>query len=273
MIYRRSVRHLVITVEPDDVELVSGLAWFAGCEGIEERLVNSPRPPVETVDLVVAIEDPTELLAHLDGRWPTRDVALDPDEWVESWKPWAQAVVLAGLVVRPPWLDPIGVGPEIVIDPGRAWGHGAHATTRLVLEALAAMQLGGRRVLDVGCGSGVLSIAAARLGASAVTAVDVDPAAVDATASNAALNDVDVDVSATPLSEVRGVYDLVLANIDAPVLCGLGSSFASLLAPGGIALVSGLLADRVSEVVEACSPLRLMLRHDLDGWAGLRLAL
>lgn len=267
MIYRPFVRHLVITVEPPDVELVSGFAWFAGAEGIEERAVGS------RIELVVAVADPADLLMDLAGRWVTHEVTLDPDEWVESWKPWARAVVFDGLVVRPPWVEALGDGPEVVIDPGRAWGHGAHPTTRLILEMLVHTELVQRSVLDVGCGSGVLSIATARLGAGRIVGIDVDPEAVIATRHNASINSVDVAATDMALSEVDGVYDVVIANIDAPVLCALGPHFAARVEPTGVVLLSGLLADREAEVVATCAPLRVIERRELDGWVGLRLAL
>jgi len=265
VIYRPFVRHLVITVEPTDVELVSGLAWFSGAEGIEERAAGS------SIELVVAVAETGELLSELAGRWETHEVTLDPDEWVESWKPWARAVEFDGLVVRPPWIEPSGE-LEVVIDPGRAWGHGAHPTTRLVIEMLLLTELGGRSVLDVGCGSGVLSIVSARLGADPIVGIDVDPEAVISTLKNASANSVDVAASTASLTEIDERSDVVIANIDAPVLVELGPELAIRVAPSGVLLLSGLLADRETDVVAACAPLQLIERSELDGWVGLRLA-
>jgi ribosomal protein L11 methyltransferase len=267
--YGPGVRHIVVTVGPGDVDLVSGLAWLAGAHGVEERGDSGG------VDLVVALDDPTAFLHELRGvgdRWPRREVTLDADEWVESWKPWARAVELDGLTVRPPWLDAPGAGIDVVIDPGRAWGHGAHPTTRLILDALVADPPAGRSVLEVGCGSGVLSITAAVLGAARVVAVDVDPEAVTATAVNAAANGVAVEVSDRAVGALTERFDLVLANIDAPVLSALGADIAARVAGCGTALVSGLLAGRAEEVVVAFAPLRVVDRWMIDDWVGFRLA-
>jgi ribosomal protein L11 methyltransferase len=270
------VRHIVITVGRDDVELVSGLAWIAGAAGVEEREVRaSDVPGTAVTQLIVAVEDPADLIAELGGRWPCGEVTLDADEWVESWKPWARAVVLEGLIIRPPWIETAPSGIEVVIDPGRAWGHGGHPTTRLILEMLLAGPPVGLAVLDVGCGSGVLAITAAALGAARVVAIDVDPHAVDATASNAASNaashEVVLEVSGRPVELVEGQFDLVLANIDFPTLQQLAPAISARVGSGGQALVSGFLYGREADVVDAFAPLRVADRRQIDDWVGLRL--
>ena len=118
-----------------------------------------------------------------------------PDDWDRRWRSFHRPVVLAGgrLSVRPPWEVPLGSEIELVIDPGQAFGTGAHATTRLCLELMLALPAAGP-FLDLGCGSGVLAIAAARLGWEPVVAVDFDPLGVEAAAQNAAVNGVSLEV-------------------------------------------------------------------------------
>jgi ribosomal protein L11 methyltransferase len=115
------------------------------------------------------------------------------DDWAERWRAFHQPVELGSLWIGPPWREPAPGRIPIVIDPGRAFGTGAHDTTRLCLEQLEALPRGS--LLDVGCGSGVLAIGAARLGYAPVTALDNDPNAVEATAENAARNGVEVAVA------------------------------------------------------------------------------
>jgi ribosomal protein L11 methyltransferase len=120
-------------------------------------------------------------------------VVVSPVEqgWEERWREFHRPAVAGGLWIGPPWLTPPHDRPAVVIDPGRAFGTGAHPTTRLCVELLAETQRGS--LLDVGCGSGVLAIAAARLGFAPVVAVDVDAVAVEVTRANAAVNGVELD--------------------------------------------------------------------------------
>jgi ribosomal protein L11 methyltransferase len=132
--------------------------------------------------------------------------------WEERWRRFHRPVTVGRLWVGPPWEAPEPGSLPIVIDPGRAFGTGAHATTRLCLEWLQELPPGS--VLDVGCGSGVLAIAAAKLGHAPVIAVDVDPVAVETTIRNAALNDVRVDARTVNVhDEPLPSAEIALANI------------------------------------------------------------
>jgi ribosomal protein L11 methyltransferase len=259
------VQLLVVTVPVAEVELVSGELWSWDIGGIEER-----DSDVEgSVDLVVD-GDPERLAEVIAGRWPTRRVELDPDAWVESWRPWARAVVVAeGLSVRPPWVEPLGTDLEVVIDPERAWGHGAHPTTVLCAGYLARRRPVARSVLDVGCGSGTLSVAAALLGAARVRAIDIDPEAVVATRANAEDNGVAtvVEVDEEDLAAVDGRYEVVVANIGAAVVRSRSADLVDRVAAGGSLAVSGFFVDDVDLVVDAFPTLAVERVAERDGWA------
>lgn len=183
------------------------------------------------------------------------------EDWSLSWKQhWQPDPVGQRLLILPAWLD----GPPehaerllIRMDPGSAFGTGSHPTTRLCLEALESLaaerggRLAGLQVADLGCGSGVLGLAALRLGAAAVAAADTDSLAVSATIDNAALNGLSDQVSVVlgSASQLGGLLnhgpaDLLLCNILAPVIEALSPAFAELLHPDGVGLLSGLLVDQ-----------------------------
>jgi ribosomal protein L11 methyltransferase len=189
------------------------------------------------------------------------------DAWLDAWRAYARVVRAGRLVVVPAWIDPPSIEPgdvHIDIDPGRVFGHGGHPTTRLILEELDRRIVGGESVLDVGCGSGVLAIAAAKLGASRVIGIDIDPDAVVVTHENAARNDVEVAAFTTPLAEVDETFDIVVANIGADVLIELAPQ---LEARGKLLVLSGLLVDRVDDVAAAYAGTATV--STLEGWAAL----
>lgn len=264
---------LRVEVPPEDVDLASGLLWLAGATAVEERA-----GPGGAVTLVAAVPGEAQVLDRLAERWPVSVVPAGPEaHWRDAWRPWATAVPVeapgAALVVAPPWVavDP-GVPPERVvrIDPGGAFGHGAHPTTRLALDLLARYVDPGTRVLDVGSGSGVLAVVAARLGASEVVAVDVDAEARRATAANAARNRVGVHVRAE-LAAVAGGFDPVVANLDAPTLLALVPAIVERIAPGGVAVLTGVLAERAGLLADVCaaSGAAAIERRQLEDWAAL----
>ena len=193
-----------------------------------------------------------------------------PDDWEERWKRFHAPVLVAGkLYVRPPWEEP-AVRPgvtEVVIDPGRAFGTGGHPTTRLSLELMLELEPSGS-FADLGCGSGVLSIAAAKLGFDPVVALDSDRLAVEATLLNARDNGVvlervervDLRSAAPPSAQT------VAANLMRPLLLRL----AELMQPRPPSLiVSGLLDAEADEVAAAFAPLREARRLSLQGWCAL----
>lgn len=197
------------------------------------------------------------------------------DDWAERWKTFHVPVVVAGrLRVRPPWEEPVaepGV-TELVIDPGRAFGTGSHFTTRLCLELLLeqAESAPGGSFCDLGCGSGVLSIAAARLGFGPVTALDFDPLAVQATTANALANGVVLDrVERFDLrTGPPPPADVVAANLMRPLLLDVAARIED---PPRTLIASGLLDAEADEVAGAFAPLRPKRRLSDGGWTALLL--
>lgn len=191
------------------------------------------------------------------GELQTR-IVHDAD-WAEAWKAHFPVLRVGRIVVRPTWRRHRRRPTDAVIalDPGMAFGTGLHPTTRLCLAAIDAVaergRLAGARVLDLGCGSGILGIAAVRLGATTVLGVDTDPLAVEATTSNARRNRLvrRIRARAGSLPSGEAPFDVVLANLVASVLLVLASGLSAELRPGGILLASGIFIDREDEVVKA----------------------
>ena len=181
-----------------------------------------------------------------------------PDDWAERWKRFYFPVLVGGrLYVRPPWERPAERGgvEEVVIDPGGAFGTGTHPTTRMCLELMLEAPAGGS-FTDLGCGSGVLSIAAAKLGFDSVLGVDADRAAVDETDRNARANYVQVDVRRLDLrSEPVPVADVMAANLTARLCETVAAGWAQRGERPGTLIASGFLredADRIAGALAAC---------------------
>ena len=195
---------------------------------------------------------------------------LKEEDWANSWKVnFKPTRIGKRLVIRPSWEAFEAAEGDILLelDPGMAFGTGTHATTRLCLELLETLVYrenafqNNRNVLDVGCGSGVLGIAAALFGAASVVAIDIDPIAIAVTAENATINTVGsiVTASATPLAEVAGQYSIVLANILAEELVKMGNLLTDRVAAGGFLILSGILIEREAFVIAGFTPLPLLL--------------
>ena len=201
------------------------------------------------------------------------DVSGEPvaDDWAERWKRFHEPVLVGERVyVRPPWAAARRETLNIVVDPGQAFGTGAHPTTRLSMELLLELEPKGS-FADLGCGSGVLAMAAARLGFSPVIAVDNEAAALDATRANAAANGVTLDrVERRDLrAEPPPTAETVAANLMRPLLLRLASLIEE--HPDTL-IVSGLLDDEADEVAAAFAPLRERRRLTSGGWSALLLS-
>ena len=190
---------------------------------------------------------------------------LKEEDWANSWKVnFKPTRIGKRLVMKPSWELFVPEDGDIVLelDPGMAFGTGTHATTRLCLEALekllteeASSPIGKTAVLDVGCGSGVLGIAAALYGAEKVNCIDIDPIAVKVTRENAAINGVEkvLAASETPLAAVEGVYQIVIANILAEELVKMREPLIDKMAEYGFLILSGILLEREEFVISGFS--------------------
>jgi len=247
-----------VAVAAEEVEEVSYLLWELGAQGVEERDATTLNKPVDGVLLVASFADDAaaqSAIAELAPRPATLEHVVG-DEWLDAYKKYFKVTPLgARLVIRPSWEPYTKAAHEVVVtvDPGRAFGTGTHESTRLLMQALDRHVHGGERVLDVGCGTGILAICALALGASDALCVDVDPDAVEVTRENAELNGVSARVSAatTPIEQVEGRYPVVLANIQASVLVPLAEAIAARVAPAGLLLLSGILIGQEADVVAA----------------------
>jgi ribosomal protein L11 methyltransferase len=214
----------------------------------------------------------------------SREVA---DDWAQRWREFHRPVVIAGrLSVRPPWEPAAGAPIDLVIDPGQAFGTGAHPTTRLCLELMLELELAGGPFVDLGCGSGVLAIAAARLGYAPVLALDNDPASVLATIGNARANEVAVEARRHDLrvDPVPGA-ETVAANLLGPLLRQWAARLGELGAGAGAArgrgggaaperlIAGGLLTDEADGIADAFRAvgLREVARREAGQWAALLL--
>jgi ribosomal protein L11 methyltransferase len=179
---------------------------------------------------------------------------LHEENWHESWRDQFSAQQFGGRIwVCPTWTEP-PVGEDFIvrIDPGMAFGTGNHETTALCLEWLATNDhVCGARVLDYGCGSGILALAAARLGASEVAAVDIDPQAINVACANAELNQIRDITFTQPGSVHDRCFDIIVANILLEPLTQLAETFTALIAPGGQIVLSGILREQVEPLL-AC---------------------
>lgn len=268
-----------------NAELVADVLWGFGPVAIEEQ--TGPEGPVLLagfVDLTVA--EAAAAAVGTAGFGVARTVPLD-DDGLDGWRRWSRVEHAAPFTIVPAWLDAPavaegcvdadGVGRHVLrIEPGRTFGSGSHPTTRLVLGSLIRLVTPGCSVLDVGCGSGILSVAVAVLGAEPVFGIDIDESAPTVTAANAKANGVAGAVSAStkPLAEMAAPtdgFDLVLANVLAPVVVDHAEDLVRLVAPDGALVVSGLLVDRWTATTDHLSGLAVVDVAVDDGWVAVTL--
>lgn len=208
--------------------------------------------------------------------------SMEEQDWANTWKQHYQVQRIGErIVIVPSWLDYTPQAGDVVLhlDPGMAFGTGLHPTTRLCLHLLEQHIQPGQRVLDVGTGSGILAIAAAKLGAASVLALDNDPVAVDVCQTNVERNQQPSSINVLLGSlgidpcppELTAPFDLIVANIIADVLIVLAPELAAALAPGGTIISSGIIYERDSEVALALASagLHLRTRNSEGDWVAL----
>lgn len=222
-----------------------------------------------------------EALWHLRAIWPVGELQVRPiaeEDWANAWKEHFQTFRLGErIVIHPSWLEYTPLPDDVVIslDPGAAFGTGLHPTTRRCLELLEDSVRPGVELLDVGTGSGILSLAAAGLGAARVFATDVDPVAVATAKSNVALSAaaerievVPGSVDAAPLDQH---FDVVVANIIARVILELAPELIRRVRPDGLLILGGIIAERADEVAKRLAALGCTFERYVDGdWVTFR---
>ncbi len=247
---------LLVDVDEVEADAASGVLFDLGATGLEERDATTlAKGAAGKVTLVASFEDEETARQALDAvppEWGPRPEVIVGDAFRDEWKRFFHPFTLApGIVVRPPWeaYDARPGERVLELEPGRAFGTGLHETTSLVAEALLShpADVSGAHVLDVGCGSGILALLALLVGAADARCVDVDPDSVEVTRENATRNGYVecLEADTTPVYELHGEYGLVLANIEARVLIPLADAIMARTAPGGLLVLSGVLAPDV----------------------------
>ncbi len=228
------------------------------------------------------IEEALWYLGRIRPLPPLQFRVVQEKDWAEAWKQHYHPILIGQkLVIVPAWLtNPMPERVEIRMDPGMAFGTGTHPTTQLCLEYVEEVVNPGDAIIDIGCGSGILSVAALKLGAARALGVDIDPDSVRVSYENAALNNVRerIEIQQGSVAEVlQGLFSLqrarlILANILAPVLIKLlDEGLADLVLPGGSLVLSGIIADQSPGVEEALARngMELISRKQIQDWVAL----
>ena len=267
-----------LTVDGEAAEAVADLLQRYGHQGVSIEQIgtmpdawdedNIPEPETlliraylqEDERAPAAKQQLEDALGHMNMMYPMPTpiyTVVDDTDWGEAWKQHYRPICIGkNILIRPLWID-VESEPdqiEIALDPGMAFGTGTHPTTQLCLESLEGIVEPGMSVLDLGCGSGILSIAAAKLGASSIYAIDIDPLAEKTTSDNAEQNGVADKVSAAVGSletvlESDQQFDLIVVNILARIILEMcGQNLGATVRPGGQAIFSGIIQDQVDDV-------------------------
>ena len=221
------------------------------------------------------------------GRLEAELSSIREEDWANNWKQYFKPLKVGEkLVIKPSWEEYTGEDDRIIleIDPASSFGTGQHHTTRLCLELLEKSLKKGDKLLDMGCGSGILSIGAMLLGAESAVAVDIEQNAAETAAENAVKNNIDLSVYRTYYgniltdeklaAEIDGKYDIITANIVADVLIAMKDYFVRYLRDGGTLIVSGIIEERMDEVVDVLLSVGFSSpeANVKEGWAAVKLA-
>jgi len=272
--------HLVVSEA--EAEIAADALFELGASGLEERDGSTLNAADAGGGLTLVASfaheaDALAALTELAPRWPARLVHVEGDAWREAWKDYFEPTRIGErLVIKPSFKPYESVPGDVVLtlDPGAAFGTGTHESTRLALEAAQRWLAPGMPVLDVGCGSGILAIGCLLLGAGAATGIDLDDEAVRVSRENAVANAVHERLTLLhgPLAQLpSGRFPLVLANIEARVLGALAGELGARLTPGGVLVLSGLLAHERESMLAAYAALQPLAVHQQGEWIALEL--
>lgn len=265
---------LSVATDAEGAEAAAALLneFVSGGAVIEETLLDQVGERIEparafTVRAFFSSNDGTQLARAEEALWHLAQLRsmsdparreLAEEDWAEAWKKHYTILHIGkALVIKPSWLEYTPHAEEIIVelDPGMAFGTGLHPTTRLCMIALEERARANMKMIDVGAGSGILSITAAKLGLRDILAIDLDQVAAETTARNVAINHVEnvvrVEQGSIDSETHRNLFDLVCINILAEVICELAPAVASALRPNGIVVASGILDCKTDIVVKA----------------------
>ncbi len=258
-------------------------AWeIAHIDLIDEELLKKDRNEAIVHVYISPEENPMEAVAFLRERYAAENISSEimlneckNEDWENNWKQYFHPIPVGEkILIRPIWEDEFEAGDRKVlnIEPGLAFGTGTHETTRLCLETLEKHIHEGTTVLDIGCGSGILSIAALLLGAEKAVGVDIDALAVKTARENGEVNgfgEPEYTVLQGNLTDkVSGKFDVVVANIVADVIIMFCKDVASFMKEGGVFITSGIIDTREQDVIDAFDKygFRIKARHTDGGW-------
>ena len=254
-------------------------------ELVDESILNADRETVRVSLFVPEERNPFEYREFLETRLPALGISatisfegINEDDWAESWKQYYKPVPLGKVTIVPAWEKYDAKEGEVIIkmDPGMAFGTGTHETTRLVIRLMQDLPIEGKRVLDVGTGSGILSICASKLGAKSCNAYDIDPVAVKVARENAIADGCDnITVGVSDL--LRGVdlaggkYDFCVANIVADIIIRMLPDVRSYVESGSPLILSGIIGERADEVREAVIKTGFTVEKEIkeNDWVGM----
>jgi ribosomal protein L11 methyltransferase len=271
---------IALNANPDTEDAITDILISEGCAGtatfsvpdaLEDLKICGYLPVDDRLEArLLIIKERAGRLVEYGLSLPDPEVTItwvEDDEWATAWKKYFKPLKLGRIVIKPTWEDYPATADDLIIelDPGMAFGTGNHDTTQLCVLALQDYVTPGCTVLDAGCGSGILAMSAAKLGAGKVLAFDNDPIAVSAATSN--VNKTGLDDKITVLlgdspTICPDKSDLVIANIIPNVIINMASELADRTAPGGILIVSGIVEDRVDDVRVALESIGMIFVED-----------
>ena len=253
---------------------------IANIDLIDEELLQKDRTHGKIHIYISPEENPAEAVSYIRERLDMQNIeyeissdSCDVESCLESWKKYFAPInVGEKILIRPIWRDDYDADGRIVLnlEPGLAFGTGTHETTRLCLEALEKHINGGEKMLDVGCGSGILSVAGLLLGAESAVGIDIDEMAVKASRENARLNNVQdryTGIKGNLADSVHGTYDIITANIVADAIITLSADIEKLMNENTVYIMSGIIDVRLDDVLSALpESINVVERYEDKGW-------